>query len=301
MFIAAVEQGSFSAAARKLGKAQSVVSQGIANLEIDLNLTLFDRSGRSPVLTEQGQALFEQAQMLMLHHQRLQSSAQSLSLGEESQLVIALDEVLMMPGLESVLACFSERFPSTSLEFLTAVSPDVVELVGSGRAHLGLMFSQIPYPTELNANYIGSLPFVAVVSPSHSLVAEKPLTLDKLSLHRQILVGGTGGSLMVDFPAISPNTWSTNNFYMVAELASRGFGWGYIPQHLTQDPVFGSRLLPLEPEFDTQAWQVPVDLVTRPGAESGPGLNWLKQALQGLLVDSGRDCSARQPGCAAAN
>lgn len=41
-FVASAEQGSFSAAARHLGKAQSVVSAAIANLEADLNLSLFD-------------------------------------------------------------------------------------------------------------------------------------------------------------------------------------------------------------------------------------------------------------------
>lgn len=50
--LATAETGSFSAAARRLGKAQSVVSAAIANLEIDLGLALFDRSGRYPVLTE---------------------------------------------------------------------------------------------------------------------------------------------------------------------------------------------------------------------------------------------------------
>lgn len=54
--LAAAETGSFSAAARRLGKAQSVVSTAIANLEIDLGLELFDRSGRYPVLTEAGAA-----------------------------------------------------------------------------------------------------------------------------------------------------------------------------------------------------------------------------------------------------
>ena len=52
--LATAETGSFSAAARRLGKAQSVVSAAIANLEIDLGLALFDRSGRYPVLTEAG-------------------------------------------------------------------------------------------------------------------------------------------------------------------------------------------------------------------------------------------------------
>jgi len=46
MFQAVIETGSFSAAARKLGKVPSAVSMSIANLEIDLDLTLFDRKGR---------------------------------------------------------------------------------------------------------------------------------------------------------------------------------------------------------------------------------------------------------------
>lgn len=49
--------GSFSAAARKLGKSQSTVSTAIANLEIDLGLNLFDRSSRKPMLTEHGRVV----------------------------------------------------------------------------------------------------------------------------------------------------------------------------------------------------------------------------------------------------
>ena len=56
-FAAAAEQGSFSAAGRSLGKAQSAISTQVANLEIDLGVELFDRSGRSPVLTEAGARL----------------------------------------------------------------------------------------------------------------------------------------------------------------------------------------------------------------------------------------------------
>ena len=51
-FIAAADEGSFSAAGRKLRRAQSVVSQTLANLEAQINVPLFDRSGRYPRLTE---------------------------------------------------------------------------------------------------------------------------------------------------------------------------------------------------------------------------------------------------------
>ena len=53
-FVQAATQGSFSAAARKLGKSQSTVSAAVASLEIDLNVVLFDRSSRKPTLTPAG-------------------------------------------------------------------------------------------------------------------------------------------------------------------------------------------------------------------------------------------------------
>jgi hypothetical protein len=60
-FVAAAEQGSFSAADRKLRRGQSVVSQTLANLEGQLGVMLFDRSARYQTLTEDGRALLENA------------------------------------------------------------------------------------------------------------------------------------------------------------------------------------------------------------------------------------------------
>jgi DNA-binding transcriptional LysR family regulator len=60
-FIAAADEGSFSAAGRRLRRAQSVVSKTLANLEGQLGMKLFDRSPRRPVLTKQGRALLNAA------------------------------------------------------------------------------------------------------------------------------------------------------------------------------------------------------------------------------------------------
>src|SRR5260370_27623108 len=60
-FIAAVDEGSFSAAGRKLRRAQSVVSQTLANLEAQLGVKLFDRSARYPRLTDEGRSLLVDA------------------------------------------------------------------------------------------------------------------------------------------------------------------------------------------------------------------------------------------------
>lgn len=60
-FVAAADAGSFSAGGRAIGRAQSVVSQSIANLEGQLGARLFERIGRYPELTQQGTNLLENA------------------------------------------------------------------------------------------------------------------------------------------------------------------------------------------------------------------------------------------------
>lgn len=64
-FVATVETGSFSAAARYLGKAQSAISTAVSNLEIDLDNSLFVRSGRYPVLTPAGERLLVEARVIL--------------------------------------------------------------------------------------------------------------------------------------------------------------------------------------------------------------------------------------------
>ncbi|WP_299149817.1 LysR family transcriptional regulator, partial [uncultured Acinetobacter sp.] len=64
IFKTVIECGSFSAAARQLGKVPSAVSMSIANLEIDLNLNLFQRIGREPVPTAQALTLYDKTEQL---------------------------------------------------------------------------------------------------------------------------------------------------------------------------------------------------------------------------------------------
>ena len=82
-FIAAAEQGSFSAAGRKLRRAQSVVSQTLANLEAQLGVQLFDRRNRFPALTTEGQGLLREARAVADHMDAFKAHARSISEGLE--------------------------------------------------------------------------------------------------------------------------------------------------------------------------------------------------------------------------
>lgn len=76
-FIAAVDEGSFSAAGRKLRRAQSVVTATLANLESQVGFPLFERTGRYPKLTEAGAALLEAARLRLPEWTRLRLRRES--------------------------------------------------------------------------------------------------------------------------------------------------------------------------------------------------------------------------------
>src|SRR5262249_14131833 len=114
-FIAAAEQGSFSAAGRKLRRAQSVVSQTLANLEGHLGVTLFDRSARYPTLTEDGRALLHNARAVADQMDDFKARAKTLREGLEPELSLSIDVMYPMSELIEAVARFHSTFPHTPL------------------------------------------------------------------------------------------------------------------------------------------------------------------------------------------
>src|ERR1700742_1241506 len=112
-FIAAAEQGSFSAAGRKLRRAQSVISQTLANLEGQLGVTLFDRRARYPTLTADGRALLESARAVAGEMDGFKARAKTLREGLEPELSLSIDVMFPMSELTEAVAKFRGTFPHT--------------------------------------------------------------------------------------------------------------------------------------------------------------------------------------------
>ena len=114
-FIAAADEGSFSAAGRKLRRAQSVVSKTLANLEGQFRVQLFDRTRRKPVLTSQGHVLLLHARAVAGDVDRLKAHAKNLAGGLEPELSIAVDVMFPMGALTAAVTSFHAAFPLTPL------------------------------------------------------------------------------------------------------------------------------------------------------------------------------------------
>src|ERR1700733_3487354 len=116
-FIAAADEGSFSGAGRRLRRAQSVVSQTLANLEGLLGVKLFDRSGRCPMLTDQGRALLAVARAVEGNVDLFIAQAKSLAGGLEAELSVAVDAMFPMRTFIAAVAAFQKEYPTTLLKF----------------------------------------------------------------------------------------------------------------------------------------------------------------------------------------
>src|SRR6058998_894954 len=167
-FIAAADEGSFSAGGRRLRRAQSVVSQTLANLEAQLGVKLFDRSSRSPVLTKQGVALLAEARAVVSGMDVFKARAKGLSDGLEPELSVVVDVMFPLERLTAAVAAFQEEFPvplRLNVEALGAVLQPVIE----GRCAFGVMGTLPTAPAELTREQLLTVGMAFVASPTHPL------------------------------------------------------------------------------------------------------------------------------------
>ena len=203
-----------------MGKSQSTISETIANLEVDLNVSLFDRRQRQPSLTEAGQALLAQAQQVLAANDRLNRCASQLSEGQEPRLTVVLSDTFQSETFAAMLRQIDLRYPTLRFECLIAEYEDVVALVQQGRAHLGLMAAQDSYPPDVGYSALKEKSELVLRGPWPP--AGRPATRDQRAAARgtRIAAQHLRTGQQDDCPAQS--TWSAPGYLMLCEMASQG-------------------------------------------------------------------------------
>lgn len=266
-----VECGSFSAAARKLGKAQSAVSTTISNLEIDTGLTIFDRTSRLPTLTAQGERLHAQAISLLEHAQHVQNMLQTFNVGVEDRISIGINALLLTPQFFGVIEEFYQQFPHTELNLNVLKNNDIADAVASNEVDIGFMLWGSTQPKNVLLGSIGYVPFSIAVHQSHPLLAKGSVSFETLKAYRQIV--------LQDYPAhynanLSNSLTKVNDLETVIELIKLNNNWSLIPDHLFQKH---SDIVPLKLQGEEKDWLLQIDRVTGKAKEAGPVMQWLTE------------------------
>lgn len=280
IFLAVANEGSFNKAAKKLGRALSVVSYGIAALEAQLAVRLFDREGsRRPRLTEAGRALLADARTITDDVDGLVSRARGILQGLETELALSLDVMVPSAVIAGVLRDFQTMFPTVNLRLHVEALGAVAAHVLDRRADLGVSGPDILDLSELQHRAIGSVELVPVAAPSHPLAERAHIEPGETSGHLQLVL--TDRSPLTegrDFSVFSPRTWRLADLGAKHALLVEGIGWGNMPWHMVADDLAAGRLVALRlPEASSFDYRL--NALWRKDSRPGPAAAWMLEAL----------------------
>jgi DNA-binding transcriptional LysR family regulator len=283
VFLAIVETGSFSGAARKLNRAQSAVSYAIANLERLLEIELFDRTGRKPELTEAGRAVLEDARAVSGSVDKLLARARQIRAGIEPRLALAVDVFFPMPLLLELLAAFREQFPTIPVHLHTEALGAVAQLVAEGVVQFGVSEPLDEFPPGIVRTPTSSIELVTVCAAEHPLArVEGPISLEQLRGHTQLVLTDrsplTAGR---DNAVAGDDNWRLADLPAKQACLRAGFGWGNMPRHMVADDLEHGRLVRIQVrEWSLDMMWVPMFVIHRAASPPGPAGRWLLARLE---------------------
>ncbi|WP_322054844.1 LysR family transcriptional regulator [Paraburkholderia bannensis] len=274
--IAVAETGSFSAAARQLDRAQSVVSYTIANLEALLGVALFERGKRKPELTAAGRAILADARRLDLLMGQLNAKAAGLQRGLEGEVSVAVDVMFPSQRLVEALQAFALAFPTVALNLTMEALGGVLKLVLDGDCAIGISGPNQNWPHVIEAQSIGIVELVLVAAPCHPLAqAQQPVRISDAREHTQlVLTDRSRLTVGQTFGVYSNRAWKLGDLGAKHRLLLAGLGWGSMPHHLVEADLAAGRLARIV-LADRGSVNYNFSLIHRTDAATGPACQWL--------------------------
>jgi DNA-binding transcriptional LysR family regulator len=271
-FIAAADQGSFSAAGRRLRRAQSVVSQTLANLEAQLGVKLFDRSARYPQLTEAGRSLLVDARSVADTIDSFKARAHAMRGGLEPELAVAIDVMYPMQSLTRAAAHSKKTYPHTPLRLYVEALGGVIKPVLDRDCSIGVIGSLPTIAEEFQSEPLRELELVTVVGPAHPLAGRRGL-IPTATIAKQVqlvLSDRTTLSAGRDFGVLSPLTWRLADLGAKHAFLKSGLGWGHMPLHMVKEDLDSGALVRIRVEGVPREPVMPMRVVYRKDAPPGP-------------------------------
>ncbi len=298
IFVTVVDTGSFSTAARKLRRAQSAITYGVQNLELQVGRALFDRSTYRASLTIEGIALLPLARRVLEGATGFRKQARSIIAGIEPRLRLVLDVMASKRQLIAALKDFSRAFPAVEIVSYVLPLEETLAALRNGEADLGIIVESQAFGSleEMERRPYGRLRLIPVAAPDHPLAqVHGPIGQDSLRDHTQILLSaGRHASGTTDLSAHATNRWQLNDLALRREFLLAGLGWGRMPDDVVEDDLKSGRLiaLPLDPaDAALHQIELPISVASMKTKVLGPAARWLADRLasQTGVVGSGSD------------
>jgi DNA-binding transcriptional LysR family regulator len=282
VLLAVAKTGSFSAAAKSLGRATSAISYAIDTLEERLGLSLFDRgTTRKPKLTPQGEAVVSEARSVSHSIETLRARVRGFLNKLEPEVSLAIDSMFPSDRLAKVLCDFRAQFPTVSIRLLMQTLGSVERAVRSGLACIGV---GSPLHMDLTGFRIVDLEGVLIIpvaAPSHPLAQVNEVGPPRMSDFVQLVLSEQPAAESQDFGVVSLNTWRINEQTARHKLLLAGLGWCGMPEPLVRPDINAGRLVRLNLR-DWRGGLYNLKAVHKIDTPPGPAGRWLIERLATL-------------------
>lgn len=278
VFLTVVETGSFTAAAKKLGRAISAVSYTIANLEQQLGISLFDRAqARTPKLTEAGSAILAKASVVAVGVDDLRASVRALLKGLEAEVTLVVDVMLPSERLVDAVQAFEATFPTVKLRLHVEALSAVAQLIRRDGALIGIGGGLLDIEPDLELIHVGGVEMISVAAPNHPLARSRPVVPGSARRYRQlVLTVRTPFSEGPDVGIFAAETWRVADLGAKHALLLAGVGWGNMPEPNIRADLAAGRLVRLE-LLEAKSGIYSFQAMHRIDQPPGPAAAWLIQ------------------------
>lgn len=282
VILCVVEEGSFSAAARRFHRTQSAISYSVAQAEGQLGVVLFDRSGRTPDLTAAGNALVGDIRTIVARVDGLRARARAVSEGVEPEIALVVDAICCPQMLAALLAEFHILFPATSVRLHVETLGMVVERVQRSGCALGVIATMVDLPDGLTRYAMPPVRMHAVAAVGHPLAcASGEGAGDVLRSSIQVVLSDRSARTRGrDYAVYSPRTWRVDDLQAKHQLIRKGVGWGCLPDWMIAAGIDAGELTVLDGLGFPDPDDMPTQVFHDAGHLPGPAMVWLVDELR---------------------
>jgi DNA-binding transcriptional LysR family regulator len=178
-FLKVVEEGSFSKAADSVSRTQPAVSIAIRRLEEEVGAPLFDRSQKSPALTEAGEIVHDYAQRILALRDQARQSVSELRTLKRGRVRIGANDSTSLYLLPQVILAFRERHPEVKVEIYRQVSDRLPREVIDRNVDFAVLAFE-PVDRDLESFPVLTDELILLLHPQHPLAARDSVRVEEL-------------------------------------------------------------------------------------------------------------------------
>lgn len=233
VFLAVVDAGSFTRAAKQLNRAQSAVSYAIANLERLLDIQLFERQGGQTLMTEAAQTILPSARAIVERADRFHEEVRAIRDGVEAELRVAVDGLVPIQIVTDAVETIWRESPQTKISVRTEALGAVPLLLMQRQVDIGISPHLTQHSSEFAYQPLTKVEMVCVAAPEVGI-----------DTHPQIVIRDrTQLTDSVSFAIVGRALCHVADAHTKQDFLLRGVGWGMFPIEFITDALKAGALV----------------------------------------------------------